>query len=522
MRAIIYARFSSDNQREESIDAQLRAIYTYAAKNGIEIIDKYIDEARSATTTDNRDAFLRMIDDIQKGLVKVDLCLVHKYDRFARDNYDHVINERKLNNKNVRLLAVDQPVDDSPEGNLTKNTLVNLSAYFSQNLSRETKKGLKENALKALHCGGIPPLGYDVIPDGGNRHGGRESKKYIINENEAEIVRLIFKMKSTGSGYFEIINTLNQNKMKTKRDQPFGKNSIHDILVNEKYIGTFIYNKGSENNHRQTRNEVIKIVNAIPRIIDDETWHKVQRIMKTNIQTKPRRHGKMQYILTGKVQCGACGGSFTGNSRKGGINRKQYYYYACSGRRLNGQCKNIEIRKEILEGFVLNRIQMLFFSEDSEAWADKIEKLYNEQSGEVEGQEAEVKSKITQVNQKISNLYRAIEKGLDDDETIKRMHELKDEKKSLEYDLQYFDIRKNTRFTREQIIKFMEMNRKIIYDREKPAECHELVDRFIEKIIVYQDRIDLKLKFSLDVDKVVVPTCTVRLTTSILRKELYT
>jgi hypothetical protein len=229
----------------------------------------------------------------------------------------------------------------------------------------------------------------------------------------------------------------------------------------------------------------------------------------------------MQYTLTGKVQCGACEGSFTGNSRKGGINRKQYYYYACSGRRLNGQCKNIEIRKEILEGFVLNRIQMLFFSDAPETWADKIEKLYNEQSGEVEGQETEVKQKLSGVKQKINNLVVAIANGAGSPSLYQKINELEDEKKSLEYDLQYFDIRKNTHFTRDQVIQFMEMNRKIIYDRENPIECRELVDRFVEKIIVYQDRIDLKIKFSLDVDSVVVPTNIIHLTTSITRKELY-
>jgi site-specific DNA recombinase len=506
LRAIAYARFSSDNQREESIDAQLRAIYEYAAKHGITIIDKYIDEAKSATTTENRDNFLKMIDDIQNGLVKVDLCLVHKYDRFARDNYDHVINERKLNNKKVRLLAVEQPVDDSPEGILTKNTLINLAAYFSQNLSRETKKGLKENALKGLHCGGIPPLGYDVVPDEGNRKNNRESKKYIVNEQEAKIVKLIFEMKAAGAGYFEIINELNNRKMKTKRDRSFGKNSIHDILINEKYAGTYFYGKGSEDNHRQVKEDAIILPQAIPRIIDEDIWNKVQQIMKTNKQTKPRRRGEMQYILTGKIQCGDCGGSFTGNSRRGGKNKILYHYYACSGRRLNGQCSNIEIRKEILETAVLNKIQSMFFSDEPEEWADRIEKLYTEQSGNVDGEITETKQKLAAVKQKINNLVAAIANGVGSESIYQKINELEDEKKSLEYDLQYCDIRKNTRFTREQIIEFIKLNRDIVYDRTKPAECREVIDRFIDKIIIYKDRIDLKLKFSLDVDKVVVPT----------------
>mgnify|MGYP005855885979 CR=1 FL=1 len=371
LTAVAYARFSSDNQREESIDAQLRAISEYANKHSIRIVKIYTDEARSATTTDSRDSFLRMIDEIHKGIVKVNLCLIHKYDRFARDDYDHVVNERKLQNKNVRLLAVEQPVDNSPEGNLTKHMLVGLAKYYSQNLARETMKGLKENALKAKHCGGIPPLGYDLD----------ENKNYVINENEAKTVRLIFEMKLSGAGYSEMISRLAENGMKTKRGQPFGKNSIHDILINEKYTGTFIYNKGTAKDHRQVREcDIIKIANAIPQIIDTDTWNRVQAMMKDNKHTCPRRRGIMRYILTGKLFCQECGGAYVGNSRKGGKAKKQYYYYSCNTRMRGKECKNKEIRKELLEDAILDRIQDIFFSEDVNCWADKLEKLYIEQT----------------------------------------------------------------------------------------------------------------------------------------------
>ena len=154
--AVAYARFSSDNQREESIAAQLRAIREYAARNGIEIVRTY---------TDDRPGFQRMIADLRNGL-RLDLVLVHKLDRFARNRYDGAVYRREIQKAGARLVAVDQPLDDSPEAVLLESLLEGLAEYYSKNLAREVMKGMREMALQAKHTGGIPPLGYDVGPDG--------------------------------------------------------------------------------------------------------------------------------------------------------------------------------------------------------------------------------------------------------------------------------------------------------------------------------------------------------------------
>lgn len=230
-KAAIYARYSSENQRDESIDAQIFAIEEYAKRNNIIIVATYIDRAKSATTAD-RPSFQEMIKMSETGLF--DTIIVHKLDRFARSKYDSAIYKQRLKVNNVQLLSATENLDGTPESIILESVLEAMAEYYSKNLAREIMKGNMENAKKAVHCGGIPPLGYDI-----------KDKKLVINEHEAEAVRIIFEMYANGYGYSEIIKTLNQKGYETKIGKPFGKNSLFEILRNEKYKGTYTYNKSS-------------------------------------------------------------------------------------------------------------------------------------------------------------------------------------------------------------------------------------------------------------------------------------
>ena len=160
IRAALYARFSSDNQRNESIDAQVRAIKEFANSNNIVIVSEDIDRAKSATT-DDRPEFQRMIEDSGKG--NFQLLIVHKLDRFARNRNDSIAYRMKLQRNKVALLSILEPFDeDRPETILLQSVIEGMNEFYSRNLAREVRKGLKENALKCKHTGGLPPLGYDV------------------------------------------------------------------------------------------------------------------------------------------------------------------------------------------------------------------------------------------------------------------------------------------------------------------------------------------------------------------------
>ena len=175
-KVALYARFSSENQRTESIDAQIRAMQEYCNRNNFIIVETYIDEAKSATT-DKRPAFQQMITDSIKKTFNI--LLVHKLDRFARNRYDSAVYKRELKKNGVQVYSVLENLDNSPESIMMESVLEGMSEYYSQNLSREVMKGLKETAYQCMHTGGKPPLGYDVDP---------KTRKLIINPSEAETV----------------------------------------------------------------------------------------------------------------------------------------------------------------------------------------------------------------------------------------------------------------------------------------------------------------------------------------------
>ena len=198
INVVAYARFSSDNQRTESIDAQVRAIKEYCLKNNFNLLRIYKDEGISGTSIKDRIEFIKMIVDSKKKDFKY--VIVHKFDRFARNRYDHAIFEKKLEDNGVKLLSVLENLTDSPESVILKAMLTGMNEYYSLNLAREVRKGQKENALKCIHNGGLTPLGYDLD----------ENKKYIINEKESKIVKEIYKLYLNGVGYTSIASILNK------------------------------------------------------------------------------------------------------------------------------------------------------------------------------------------------------------------------------------------------------------------------------------------------------------------------
>ena len=244
--AVIYARFSSHNQREESIEAQERACREYASRKGLQIIGVYADRAKSGTSAE-REEFQRMIKD--SGEKKFRYLIVHKLDRFSRDKYDSVIYKRRLRANGVKIISVVENLDDSPESIMLESVIEGMAQYYGKNLAREVMKGLRESAYDYKHLGGIPPLGYDVDP---------ATQRYVINEAEANIVRLIFEKYLSGWGYKRILDYLNHMGYRSKRGRCFGKNSLSSILTNEKYVGRYVFNKRQEKTVEGKRNPTLK------------------------------------------------------------------------------------------------------------------------------------------------------------------------------------------------------------------------------------------------------------------------
>ncbi|MCM1167405.1 MAG: recombinase family protein, partial [Ruminococcus sp.] len=355
INAAVYARFSSDNQRDESIDAQLRAIEKYASDNGIHIVARYVDRAFSARF-DKRPEFQRMIRDSEKG--EFNMVLVHKLDRFSRNRYDSAFYKHILKNNGVRLQSVIEDFDDTPESIILESVIEGMSEYYSANLGRETMKGLKENAHKGIHTGGRPPLGYKVDPI---------TKRIEVNEEEAGAVRLIFDMVSSGEKYSAVAEALNQRGYRTRNGNPFASPSIHEILKNQKYVGICIYNKrvsqSVANTSRKFKDESEWIVkdDVYPPLVTQEVFDNVQKRLAAR-KVSGQAHAKEVYLLSGKIRCGVCGCAYCGE-RKTNSKGTHSYSYFCNSRNKHTEtkCSNPSIQRSVIETFVLEKLSEFVF-----------------------------------------------------------------------------------------------------------------------------------------------------------------
>ncbi len=405
-KAVAYCRFSSDNQRSESIDAQMRAIREYAGRKNLLLVDEYVDKARSATT-DNRPSFLRMIKDSGKG--EFDAVIIHKLDRFARNRYDSAKYNHQLKRNKVKLLSVTENLDDSPESIIMQSVLEGMAEYYSQNLAREVMKGLKENAYKAKHTGGIPPLGYDI---------DEETRKYVLNIDEAKSIKYIYESILEGKSYSEIIKDLNARGYKTKRGMVFGNNSIYSLLKNEKYTGVYIYNKssskdidGKRNSHSyKDKSEIIRIEGEMPQIISKDDFKKVQELLKRRKQISGSSTAKEQYLLTGHIRCGECGATLTGVTAKNREKNIAWSYYRCTNKkqRVGLVCNNKNIRRDELESFVLDKLSDIIFNGEYKAVLGEYNKLVKGASSELKQTRNSLISEMNKIDKQINNIVQAV------------------------------------------------------------------------------------------------------------------
>ena len=312
--AVIYARYSSDRQTEDSIEAQVRACREYAAAHGLQVLEVYADEAVSGKgeKTASRAKYQKLLRNAEKGGFQV--ILIHKYDRIARNLGEHVNLEQRLKKLGVTLIATAQDFGNTNEAKIMRALMWSLSEYYIDNLAEETKKGHRETALKGLHNGGYPPVGYFGV-----------DQRYVVNELEAGFVRRIFDAAQERRGFTEIIRELDACGIRGKRGKPIKYPQIYEMLRNEKYTGVYLYSQTEEQNRGRRRGKpnAIRIENALPVIISRAQFMEVQRIMDKRKQTG-RKAG---YLCSGLVYC-RCGAKMYGmkSERKG----HAYYYYVCS------------------------------------------------------------------------------------------------------------------------------------------------------------------------------------------------
>lgn len=468
--AAIYARYSSDLQRSESIDAQIRACRYYAQRFDLDIVHVYSDAAKSGRSTTGRDQFSAMMDAAQAG--QFEILLVHKLSRFSRSGTDTLNNKAKLECAGVDLISVTERLDNTPEGKLMLYVITGMNEFYSANLAAETMKGLRENAYHGKHTGGLPPLGYDVDP---------ATKKLVINEEEAKAVRTIFSMYLSGYGYGDITRTLNASGWRTKRGALFGRNSIHDILINEKYTGTLTYDKiasktpDGKMNRRKFKSEYIRIEGGCPQIISKEDFERTEIRLKDN-QHRPRPATVENYILSGKLYCGECGHRMCGERHK--VRDTAYAYYTCNeGKRRKNH--KLSVPKELVEDMVCNALNKVLSSPESvNAIAQAAVASYEDDSASKDRLDKE----LAACDNGIKNLVKAITSGLDEPELREEMARLKQRKSEL-LAIQSTVVQDNKKSYAEWqafLTRFCDI--KSLPEMEKKA----LIQTYVERILIFR------------------------------------
>lgn len=294
-----YCRYSTDKQQQQSIEYQLERIEDFCKKHEIILVDKYIDEASSGSN-DQRKEFQRMIEDSEHS--KWGYLLVFDLSRLARSVEDQMFYQKILKQRGIMIISVEEKFDSSPEGHLFSIITAGINEYYAKHIAKRSFAGVMPNAKKGLAIGGIPPLGFDVD----------KNKNYIINNKEAEAVRLIFSKKLEGWSNREIRDYLNEKGYKSKKGKPFSL-SIYEILSNRKYIGEYIFNVTSKKKSRGKRedrpkpeDEVIRIPGGMPQIIDTETFEKVQHLIKRSTNNAKLVFKPSKYFLSSMLTCGVC------------------------------------------------------------------------------------------------------------------------------------------------------------------------------------------------------------------------
>ena len=431
MTGVIYARYSSDNQREESIEGQIRECQAYAERSGIDIVGTYIDRAFSAKT-DKRPDFQRMIKDSAKKTFET--VIVWKLDRFARNRYDSAHYKSMLKKNGVRVISATETISPGSEGILLESVLEGMAEYYSADLAEKVIRGHTENALKCKYNGGTLPIGFTTDKE----------QNYLIDPITAPLVVQSFQNYVNGMGMKQIADEY----------------SYRDIVVPD----------------------------GIPRIVSNELFEQVQQRMAKNKKAPSRHKAEDDYILTTKLFCGKCGSMMAGESGTSATT-KIYHYYKCNNAKRHLGCDKKAVGKKWIEDIVIGEI-LLFLKDDTTLGkiADAVVAETKKENPAILAMNVE----LADTQLKLKNIMNAIENGIFTESTKSRLDELEKLKKKLSISLQA-EQAKHPVLSKEQIIAWFHRLR--TFDVTKKEHRERLIDTFINAIFLFDDKLVITFNY---------------------------
>lgn len=465
LKAVIYARYSSEGQREESITGQLRDCHKYAKSKGYEVIHEYVDQALTGKT-DERPAFQKMIADSDHHAFQI--VIVWKIDRFARNRYDSAIYRYNLGKNGARIVSAMEAISEGPEGIIMEGLLESMAEYYSANLSENVKRGNMDSALEHKTLG-TKVYGYRRTVD----------DHYEPDPETAPIVKRIFTEYASGKPVKDICDDLNSENIPNQAGKQWGKNSLRNMIKNEKYTGVYIF--------KDMRDE-----GGMPVIIDKDIFERAQ-VVAGRHKKSPAASRDSEYILTGKLFCGKCGKAMTGEYAVG-KSGKRYSYYNCVGRK-DGHCDKKRVGKEMIESLVVNFIMdAINNNQIIDRIVDAIMDIQEKENSDNSTLNI-IHAAQKRNDKELANIEKAIAAGIIGDTTARMLAEHEEEKRKLDASEAKELLRIRPVITEEQIrswlIRFRQGEVNSISFRRK------IVDVFLSSIYLYDDgKAIINLNFS--------------------------
>ena len=454
INAVIYARFSSSSQREESIDTQIRECMSYAHRHDMIVIKTYSDKAKSGRTA-NRPQFQRMVKDAETG--KFQAVILYTIDRFARNRFDAAYYKAKLKDCGVKVYYAKQDMGDGPEAILIEAMMEGYAEYYSASLSRAVKAGQEENAL---HCKCNGALPYGLMPT--------ENRDIVPNPDEAPLVRRAFEMYALGNSARAIANLFNAEGYRLRNGTKFKGQTLTIWFRNQKYRGVYTYG-----NYKATEG-------AIPAIVDDKLWERVQLRLSESSHCRPKYKAKEVYLLSPKLICGCCGEPMygeSGTSRNGEL----HTYYKCITRKKNrGICTKRTERKGEIEYAVLKLVKDHFLTPEAIEHIAQVCIQTIEKDMKDNPERKMLSDRLAEVEKALSTGWRAVEQGYSSQEFFNRLNHYEQEKTELVEKISQIDA-ETMPLDVGAVSLFLEhykANRlsRIDYDR---FLCNDLIDRVV-------------------------------------------
>ena len=458
--AVIYARYSSERQTEQSIEGQIRECMSYAEQHDIIIVDTYIDRAMTGKN-DNRTDFQRMLKDAQKGAW--DMVLVYKLDRFSRNKYEMAIHKKTLRDHGITLVSAKEHIPEGPEGIILESLLEGMAEYYSVELAQKVSRGQRESRIKGNYAGGGIPYGYRV-----------ENKRFYINEDEAAIVVRIYEMYATGIYAKNIIKALTEQGIMHRKGKPFTESIVYGILQNSRYVG--IYNHKTEGEY----------TNMFPPIVPKPLFDQVQTIVENN------RHGRhpkeeVRYLLKGKLRCGYCHSPVTsdsGTSRSGKVMR----YYKCGRKKKDTTlCHKSSIQKDVLEQLIVDTtVEVLDNPETIDCLTARIFEAHEQRIKDTSVLNI-LEAERNKLRKALDNMLDAVAQGIVTSSTKQRIEEI-------EASLEMAEARLLAEKAKNKVQIMPADIKKFIYKALK-KEPYSMIRLLVKEVILYDDKIEIYYNF---------------------------